>query len=123
MVVFECGQVKVPELVGPALPTPTASVGIDLGLKTCATTSDGAKIEGRFYRGLSANLGIAQRAGKKARVRAIHAKIGNQRKDLLHKFSTALVRDNAAIFVGDVASASWSKPRWPRARWTRAGHR
>ena len=108
-------QVKIPELVGPALPTPTASVGIDLGLKTCATTSDGAKIEGRFYRGLECKLGIAQRAGKKARTRAIHAKIGNQRKDMLHQFSTALVKSNAAIFVGDVASAKLVKTKMAKS--------
>ena len=108
-------QVKLPELVGPALPTPSASVGIDLGLKTCATTSDGAKIEGRFYRGLECKLGIAQRAGKKARTRAIHAKIGNQRKDMLHKFSTALVKSNAAIFVGDVASAKLVKTKMAKS--------
>jgi len=108
-------QVKLPELVGPALPTPSASVGIDLGLKTCATTSDGAKIEGRFYRGLECKLGIAQRAGKKARSRAIHAKIGNQRKDMLHKFSTALVKSNAAIFVGDVASAKLVKTKMAKS--------
>lgn len=83
----------------------TASVGIDLGLKEAAVTSDGRRIEGRFYRKLEAKLGIAQRACKKQRVKAIHAKIANQRKDLLHKFSTAMVKDYGAIFVGDVASS------------------
>ena len=48
---------------------------------------------------------MAQRAHKKQRVKAIHAKIANQRKDLLHKFSAQLVKNNAAIFVGDVSSA------------------
>ena len=42
-------------------------------------------------------------------MRAIHAKIANQRKDLLHQFSTRLVKHNAAIFVGDVASAKLVK--------------
>ena len=95
--------------------TGTASVGIDLGLKEAAVTSDGQRIEGRFYRKLEAKLGIAQRAGKKARVRAIHAKIANQRKDMLHKFSTALVRANAAIFVGDVASAKLVKTKMAKS--------
>ena len=87
----------------------TASVGIDLGLKEAAVTSTGERIEGRFYRKLEAQLGMAQRAHKKQRVRAIHAKIANQRKDLLHQFSTRLVKHNAAIFVGDVASAKLVK--------------
>ncbi|MDD2690443.1 MAG: transposase [Simplicispira sp.] len=87
----------------------TASVGIDLGLKEVAVASTGERIEGRFYRKLEAQLGMAQRAHKKQRVKAIHAKIANQRKDLLHQFSTRLVKHNAAIFVGDVASAKLVK--------------
>lgn len=108
-------QVKIPALIGPVLPGPTAAVGIDLGLKTCATASDGVKIEGRFYRGLECKLGIAQRAGKKSRTRTIHAKIANQRKDMLHKFSTTLVKNNAAIFVGDVASEKLVKTKMAKS--------
>ena len=93
----------------------TASVGIDLGLKEAAVTSIGERIEGRFYRKLECQLGIAQRAHKKQRVRAIHAKIANQRKDLLHQFSTKLVRENAAIFVGDVASAKLVKTKMAKS--------
>lgn len=101
-------QVKIPEMISPRLPA-NGSVGIDLGLKTCASTSDGQKIDGRFYRALESKLGEAQRAGKKRRVKSIHAKITNQRKELLHKFTTRLVKANAAIFVGDVASAKLVK--------------
>ncbi len=93
----------------------TASVGIDLGLKEAAVASSGERIEGRFYRKLQAKLGMAQRARKKQRTKAIHAKIGNQRKDMLHKFSTALVRDNAAIFVGDAASAKLVKTKMAKS--------
>lgn len=92
-----------------------ACVGIDLGLKEAAVASDGQRIEGRFYRKLEADLGIAQRARKKRRVKAIHAKIANQRKDLLHKFSTKLVRNNAAIFVGDVASSKLLKTKMAKS--------
>ena len=93
----------------------TAAVGIDLGLKECATTSQGDKLEGRWYRSHEQALGIAQRARKKKRVKAIHAKIKNQRKDALHKFSTALVQKNAAIFVGDVASAKLVKTKMAKS--------
>ena len=51
---------------------------------------------GRWYRANEQALAIAQRARKKGRVKAIHAKIRNQRKDALHKFSTTLVQQNAA---------------------------
>ena len=91
------------------------SVGIDLGLKECAVTSDGDRIEGRFYRKLEQKLGMAQRARKKNRARAIHAKIANQRKDMLHKFSTALVQANAAIFVGNVSSAKLVKTKMAKS--------
>ena len=93
----------------------TAAVGIDLGLTEAAVTSTGERIEGRFYRKLECQLGIAQRAHKKNRVKAIHAKIANQRKDLLHQFSTKLVRENAAIFVGDVASAKLVKTKMAKS--------
>ncbi|MBP8204771.1 MAG: transposase, partial [Giesbergeria sp.] len=95
--------------VQPKATAGTASVGIDLGLKEAAVASTGERIEGRFYRKLEAQLGMAQRAHKKQRVRAIHAKIANQRKDLLHQFSTRLVKNNAAIFVGDVQSGQLVK--------------
>ena len=92
-----------------------SAVGIDLGLKECATTSNGDKLEGRWYRANEKALAIAQRARKKKRAKAIHAKIGNQRKDAMHKFSTKLVRDNAAIFVGNVASAKLVKTKMAKS--------
>lgn len=92
-----------------------ASVGIDLGLKECAVASDGKRIEGRFYRKLEGKLGIAQRANKKSRVKAIHAKIKNQRKDMLHKFSRTLVNENAAIFVGNVSSKKLVKTKMAKS--------
>ena len=101
--------------VQPKATAGTASVGIDLGLKEAAVASTGERIEGRFYRKLECQLGIAQRAHKKKRARAIHAKIANQRKDLLHKFSSALVQNNAAIFVGDVASAKLVKTKMAKS--------
>lgn len=97
-------------------PSPgTAAVGIDLGLKECATASTGDKIEGRWYRSHEQALGIAQRANKKKRARAIHAKIKNQRKDALHQFSSKLVQENAAIFVGDVASGQLVKTKMAKS--------
>ena len=79
-------------------------IGIDLGLKTVATCSDTEVLKNsRFYRDLEPALAVAQRAGKKSRVRAIHAKIANRRKDALHKFSRALVERCGLIVVGDVS--------------------
>lgn len=87
----------------------TKAIGIDLGLKTAVTTSEGQQFTGRLYRASESKLAKAQRAGKKRLARTVHAKIKNQRKDGLHKFSTALVKESAAIFVGDVSSKSLLK--------------
>ena len=87
-------------------PSPgTAAVGIDLGLKECATASNEQKLPGRWYHQHELALAKAQRANKKKRVKTIHAKIKNQRKDDMHQFSSKLVQENAAIFVGNVASS------------------
>ena len=87
-----------------------ASVGIDLGLKTVATCSNGDKLERvRFTDCYAKQLGTAQRAKKACRVKAIHAKIKNSRLDALHKFSTVMVEEYGAIFIGDVSSAKLVK--------------
>lgn len=86
------------------------AVGIDLGLKDLCATSDGSTVEAqRFYRDLEPALATAQRAGKKHRVKAIHAKIANRRKDALHKASTDIVRRHGAIFVGNVNASALVK--------------
>jgi putative transposase len=89
--------------------------GIDLGLKTAATCSDGEELASGLYRKHEGALGIAQRARKKNRVRAIHAKIANTRKDAMHKFSTGLVERNAAIFVGNVQAGAMVKTRMAKS--------
>jgi IS605 OrfB family transposase len=85
-------------------------VGLDLGLKELVATSTGEKLSApQFYRGLEAKLALAQRAGKQSRVRSIHAKIANRRKDFLHQFSTHLVREHDAIVVGNVDASALAK--------------
>lgn len=107
-------QVEVPTQT--TTPKGTSAIGIDLGLKDVAVSSDGDRLEAiRAYRDLEHKLGIAQRARKKKRVRAIHAKIRNRRKDALHKFSRKLVDRNAAIFVGNVSSAQLAKTRMAKS--------
>lgn len=92
-----------------------SAVGVDLGCKDAATTSMGEKIQGRHYRQLEKQLGIAQRARKKNRVRAIHAKIANRRKDEHHKLTTQLVQENAAVFVGNVSSKSLTQTKMAKS--------
>ena len=97
-------------------PTVTQAIGIDLGLKDIATCSDGTVISNpKFYQKYEQKLGIAQRAKNKKRVRALHAKIANCRKDHLHKASTMLVKENALIIVGDLSAKKLVKTKMAKS--------
>lgn len=98
-----------------ALSAGTTTIGIDLGLKVAATTSDGQQLVGRQFRAVERRIATAQRANKKAQTRSLRAKVANQRKDALHKFSTKLVAENGAIFVGDVSSAKLVKTKMAKS--------
>jgi transposase len=94
----------------------TGQIGIDLGLKTTASGSDGTCLERQdFYRKSEEKLGKAQRANKKKRVRNIHAKIKNQRLDAIHKFTTQLVKENNLIVVGNVSSTALVKTKMAKS--------
>lgn len=97
-------------------PAKKCSVGIDLGLKTLVTISNGGKVEAlQHYRQWETRLAVAQRAGNKRRVRAIHSRIANARRDHLHKASTQIVRANGFIAVGDVSSSKLAKTRMAKS--------
>jgi putative transposase len=96
--------VNLPIKVECAEQAPADQVGVDLGLKTLATFSDGSAIEmPSFYRKSEAALAAAQRARKTKRTRAIHAKAANRRRDFLHKASAAVVKKYGLIVIGDVS--------------------
>jgi putative transposase len=91
------------------------SVGLDFGLKTFLTTSDGEKIESPLFmrqasaklKKLSRKLSKKKRGGKnrnKARLNLarMHRKIANQRKDFHFKLALALALQYAFIFVEDL---------------------
>lgn len=109
---YVCFHVEVAE----DRPSGIAAVGIDLGLKTLATCSDGRRIEApRIYRQYEQRLATAQRAGNKRRAKAIHAKVKNCRRDFMHKATAALVRENALIAVGNVSSVRLAKTRMAKS--------
>ena len=90
--------------------------GIDLGLKTQATLSDGKKLErDNLTRKYEGKLAIAQRARKKKQVKAVHAKIANKRKDWNHKKTTELVQQYDKIYVGNVSSTKLVKTRMAKS--------
>ncbi len=94
----------------PQLSLPFDPVGVDLGLKDQVVCSDGVKYSRHnLTRHYEDNLAIAQRAGKKRRVKTIHAKIQNVRRDWSHKVTTEIVRRSPFLYVGDVSSTKLAK--------------
>lgn len=94
------------------LPNTGKEVGVDLGIKNFAVTSDGEKIKNPKYlkryerflikcqRRLSRKSKDSNnRQKQKIRVALIHEKISNCRKDFLHKLSTKIVKMYDKIHV------------------------
>ena len=99
-----------------------AVVGIDLGLKEFATTSDNEVINNpKFYRKYEQKLIKAQRKLSKRKkgsnnrnkqrlkVNKWHKKITNCRIDFLQKLSTKLIKDYDIISMEDLASGNMMK--------------
>jgi len=76
-------------------------VGIDLGLKTIAVTSDEDYLEaGCWTRRFAGKLASAQRRGHKRQAKRIHRKIARCRADALHKFSrkrSIVIRKSSSV--------------------------
>ncbi|WP_432740740.1 transposase [Methylobacter sp. G7] len=97
-------------------PAEGSQIGIDLGLKTTATCSNGDTLARQdCYRNSEAKLGIAQRARDKKRVKAIHAKIKHRRNDAIHKFSNKVVKENSLIVVGNVSASGLAKTKMAKS--------
>ena len=97
-----------------------AVLGIDPGIKTLATMSDGTKIERpnlrarylekirrlektrRFARRQAAKTKHYGKLPKAKQVASLAAKIANTRQDYLHKESTKLVNRSSILVMGDV---------------------
>lgn len=95
---------------------PREAVGIDLGLKAIATTSDGESLEaGRWTHRSADKLAMAQRRGHKKQAKRIHRKAKRQRADALHKFSRKIVDQYQTIVIGDVSSPKLSKTRMAKS--------
>ena len=77
-------------------------IAFDLGLKEAAVASNGMRCSSGWYRKLEEKIATAQRAKHHKRVKRLHAKVKNCRKDAQHKFSTNVVRTASAVYVGNV---------------------
>lgn len=92
------------------------AVGVDLGIKTFAVLSDGAEIENPKHlkkaivrlkviqKRLSKKQNNSKNKNKQRKIVAkLHEKVTNQRKDFLHKTSTAITKQYDTIVFEDLA--------------------
>jgi putative transposase len=106
------------------LPEADAGTGIDLGLEHFAVLSDGRKVASpRFLRRAEKKLrkaqqalsrkqrGSANRGKARTRVARAHAKVADARREFCHTLSTALVRENQALYVEDLCVKGLARTR------------
>lgn len=109
---FACFSV---ECEAKPLPFSANTVGIDVGLSSFATLSDGTAIENpRWYRHGQQALRVAQRRVARRKkgshrrrtavtlLQRVHARVRQQRADFLHKLSRKIVNENGLIAVEDL---------------------
>jgi putative transposase len=107
------------------LPETGHAVGVDLGVKDFAVTSDGERIANRRHlerkarnlaryqrRMARCQRGSANRARAKAKVARAHRKVRNARRDFLHRASTRLVRSAGTIVIEDLAVKNMVRNRY-----------
>ena len=98
------------------MPPTGAAVGIDVGIKAFAVTSDGVEYPNpkylqqsekklaRLQRQLSRkSKGSNRREKARIKVARLHEHIANQRQDAAHKLSTQLICENDIICIEDLA--------------------
>ena len=89
----------------------STTIGIDLGIKDFAITSEGEVFENpKYLRKAQSKLKYVQRKyskykGKrtKKKLAKLHENVVNKRKDFLHKVSTQLIRENQTIALETLA--------------------
>ena len=123
MLVLSCDDV-------PPTPLPDTGrqVGVDVGITSFATTSEGAHVQNpRWARTAAAGLAAAQqrlaraakgsnnRARRRETVAARHRKIANSRRDFHHKTARTLVEINDLIAVENLALSNMLRRATPVA--------
>ncbi|GAA1816809.1 RNA-guided endonuclease TnpB family protein [Actinomadura chokoriensis] len=106
------------------MPSTGHQIGIDLGVKDFAVTSDGDRIANprhlerkaanlaRYQRRMTRKqLGSANRRKARAKVARSHRKVRNARADFLHRTSTGLVRRADVIVIEDLTVAGMVRNR------------
>jgi putative transposase len=114
---FVCFFCEVPDK--PELPKNGKIIGLDMGVSSLVTTSEGDKVEHpHFYRDsqhklriLQRSLGRKEKGGKNRRkallkVQRQHEKVKNQRRDFAHKLSYVLAQNYDLIALEDLKIAN-----------------
>ena len=104
------------------LPVVEKDVGVDLGVKDSAITSDGEKFSNpkalaKFEKKIARQQRIVSRREKgsnrrrkaQERLSRLHEKVANARRDFQHKATTRIVRENQAVYVEDLNVAGMMK--------------
>jgi putative transposase len=100
----------------------TGSIGIDLGIARFATFSDGGHLDAlnsfrnhearlrRYQRRMSRKVQFSNNWRKaKAKVQRLHARIGNVRRDYLHKATTTISQNHAIVCIEDLQVRNMSR--------------
>lgn len=120
-----CGKwfvsIQTEREIEPPIPQGGA-VGIDLGITRFATLSDGSFLEPlNSFKKMENKLRKTQRAlsrktkfsnnwkKTKAKIQRIHSRIGNARRDYLHKATTRISKNHAIVCVEDLKVRNLSK--------------
>ena len=115
-------SIQVEEDVAPPVSTATSAIGVDLGIKTLATLSDGVTFENpralkhalkklkRLERAKSRRKkGSKNRAKARKAIAKVHARIAHIRKDVAHTLTSYLVKNHALVAIEDVHVAGMLK--------------
>jgi putative transposase len=114
---------------GPAIaPWMAPALGIDLGLTHFAVLSDGRKIASpcflrraekklrRLQKALSRKQeGSRNRDKARTKVARVHARVADARREFHHQLSTALIRENQAVAVEDLAVNGLARARMAKS--------
>ncbi|VWC61639.1 RNA-guided endonuclease InsQ/TnpB family protein [Burkholderia lata] len=117
-----CVSIQTEREVEQPVPHATSVVGIDVGIARFATMSDGTFLTPlNSFRKHEARLRRCQRAMSrkvrfsnnwkkaKARVQRIHTRIGNARRDYLHKATTTISKNHAMVCIEDLQVRKMSR--------------
>ncbi|MBN3782441.1 transposase [Burkholderia sp. Ac-20345] len=117
-----CVSIQTEREVEPPVPHATSVIGIDVGIARFATMSDGTFVAPlNSFRKHEARLRRCQRAMSrkvkfsnnwikaKTRLQRIHTRIGNARRDYLHKATTTISKNHAMVCIEDLQVRNMSR--------------